>query len=604
MRLKLFLSILTYLHFWTLSFAQTGQVQGFVFNDVDSVCQRNQNSILWAGTVVSARDTGNQAIFYTSTDTSGFYSFSLLAGRGYEIKAYNPYDNLYWTLCYPQNRQQLLVVNNQTDTVDIAFRRTVQSTLILADLSSAWANSGQTGKLGISLQNIGTLASGTFNIELGLDPALTLLGISNSGISVTSTPAGNNNYLLNIQNLDLRNRLREREYIWLDVSASSPSSTNRAYYNTIELNNTQLASSPAWNKGILEVTDSCVGVDSTSFLIKNRANNPTQTPRNYLVIEDDVALRQGTSNLGAGQQETIIVGTQPNKIYRLEVLHEVGIPTVLGDSLAYGLSQNCGRSNPRLFSDTLTHFYTGDCTPFRDVDAFGNQYTQSTFYQAVSPYGYGSQRLVKNGTPLEYLLAFEQTASTPSTLISIMDTMSSNLDWSTLEMGAASHPYTWKLAQDGTLNIDFANINLSQNQKGFVSFKVRPKANLALGTVIRNTAGIYFNGMPRGNNSPVFNTIGSNFIQMVSVSSLSKPQFGIRIAPNPFFEHTDILVGEQVLEEMQLQLFDNLGRLVQSFEYQNTNFIRLQRNDLETGVYFYRITSKGELLNAGKLIAQ
>jgi hypothetical protein len=372
----------------------------------------------------------------------------------------------------------------------------------------------------------------------------------------------------------------------------------------LQIPNVQLANSPVWNKGILEVADSCAGTDSVRFIIKNRAANPTQTPQNYLVIEDDVALRQGSSNLGAGQEDNIFQRTQPNKVYRLEILQEAGIPAVLGDSLAYAVNQDCNRSTLDQFSDTLTHFYTGDCTPFRDVDAFGNQYTQSTFYQAVSPYGYGNQRLIKNGTPLEYLLAFEQTASTPSTLISLVDTMSSNLDWSTLEMGAASHPYTWKLTQGGTLNIDFANINLSQNQKGFVSFKVRPKANLPLGTVIRNTSGIYFNGMPRGNNSPVFNTIGNNFVQIVSVSSLSKPQFGIRIAPNPFFEHTDILVGEQILEEMQLQLFDNLGRLVQNFEYQNTNFIRLQRNDLETGVYFYRITSKGELLNAGKLIAQ
>src|SRR5690606_28533275 len=76
------------------------------------------------------------------------------------------------------------------------------------------------------------------------------------------------------------------------------------------------------------------------------------------------------------------------------------------------------------------------------------------------------------------------------------DSISQFLDVTTVRPGAASHPYTFEILENGILKFIFDDINLpgsSVNEAeyaGFVQFKIYKKLSNTAGTVILNSAAI------------------------------------------------------------------------------------------------------------------
>jgi hypothetical protein len=83
-----------------------------------------------------------------------------------------------------------------------------------------------------------------------------------------------------------------------------------------------------------------------------------------------------------------------------------------------------------------------------------------------------------------------------------IDSLDNGLNPETFEMGAASHPFRLSMQTNPTgktfLRWQFNNILLSDSHinerasHGFVQFSIHPKANLSLGSQVRNCAEIYF----------------------------------------------------------------------------------------------------------------
>jgi uncharacterized repeat protein (TIGR01451 family) len=114
---------------------------------------------------------------------------------------------------------------------------------------------------------------------------------------------------------------------------------------------------------------------------------------------------------------------------------------------------------------------------------------------------------------LTYTIRFQNTGTAPAINIRIEDVLADELDLSTLLMGASSHPMQWE--RQGTKLIwRFTNIYLPDSTSnepdshGFVKFRIKPKPNLAKGTMIRNAADIYFDYNSPILTNEVFHTIG------------------------------------------------------------------------------------------------
>ncbi len=113
---------------------------------------------------------------------------------------------------------------------------------------------------------------------------------------------------------------------------------------------------------------------------------------------------------------------------------------------------------------------------------------------------------------LTYTIHFQNTGTAAAQHIQILDTLDSDIDASTFQLLSYSHATMVQLF-GSKVHFNFVNINLpdsttdSEGSKGYVSYRVKPLANLPLGTTIENTASIYFDF-----NSPVVTNTVSNLI--------------------------------------------------------------------------------------------
>lgn len=103
---------------------------------------------------------------------------------------------------------------------------------------------------------------------------------------------------------------------------------------------------------------------------------------------------------------------------------------------------------------------------------------------------------------LLYTLRFQNTGTDTAFNIVLRDQLSPDLDWSTFEPGSSSHPYEATLHDDGLLEFHFRDILLVDSttnepgSHGFVQFEIAVRQDLEEGTVIENSAGIYFDFNP------------------------------------------------------------------------------------------------------------
>jgi len=192
---------------------------------------------------------------------------------------------------------------------------------------------------------------------------------------------------------------------------------------------------------------------------------------------------------------------------------------------------------------------------------------------------------------LTYKIRFQNVGNIPVSLVRIESALPKEIDKYTFELGIASHPYRFE--QRGTdLFWEFPNINLPDSihnepeSHGFVTFRVRPKADLSRGTIIENSANIFFDNM-----EPIATNVVENIIQPFMPTTTTAGQ--IAVYPNP----TDGLLNVQLLPLdwnaptmlRRIQLVNLQGVPVLSVE----NVGAIQQLDwdissLATGVYFLK----------------
>ena len=78
----------------------------------------------------------------------------------------------------------------------------------------------------------------------------------------------------------------------------------------------------------------------------------------------------------------------------------------------------------------------------------------------------------------------------------------------------------------------------------------------------------------------------------------------INVFPNPFIESTTFEVkGLQKVGELELQVYDLQGRLIQQNRFTSNRF-EYYRGQLPRGMYIYRMLSGGQLISTGKIVVR
>jgi len=194
---------------------------------------------------------------------------------------------------------------------------------------------------------------------------------------------------------------------------------------------------------------------------------------------------------------------------------------------------------------------------------------------------------------LDYIIRFQNTGSANATFVRIEDVLDTELDWSTLKMVSASHDYQVNITNTKEVEFLFNNINLpyeaidEPNSKGYIAYKIKPKATVQIGDVISGNASIYFDYNP-----PIItNTVFTEVIENLSVNDFSF-DYGLAIYPNPTNDYFKVEKSSNVNIE-SIRIYNISGKLVKEFAESE----RYNVSDLNSGIYFLRIkTDKSQTI--------
>ena len=216
----------------------------------------------------------------------------------------------------------------------------------------------------------------------------------------------------------------------------------------------------------------------------------------------------------------------------------------------------------------------------------------------VSPAG----NLTASDTVLTYTIRFQNDGNAPANLIVITDTLSPNVDPSTVQPGASSAPYTFKITGNGILTFTFTDINLIDSvhnvdsSKGFVMYTIKTKRNLVLGTQINNTAYIYFDANP----AVVTNTtqsLRSNW--PTGITKITTSAMKAQVLPNPASDKARIEF-EGATGNIELKITDALGNVIAKNNSSDA-YYTFNVEKLSAGIYFYTAEDANGNRASGKI---
>jgi len=568
---------------------------GNVYHDTNTDCALNAGETTLGNVFLQIVNTSTSDTLYNITDTSGHYEVRLDNGT-YEISPISL--SPYWQSCPPT---LVTLTNNDTVNTDLGLQALINCSQLKVQLSSPTLVYCYSDVYEVNYCNVGTIAEPNTYVEVELDPYL----IVNSS-SIPYTQNGNV-YTFQIGNVNVNKCGSFTIDFTVDCNANLGQihcTEANIFPNTICLSN-----NVNWNGATIVASASCLQNDSIQFKIENIGGSDMTQSRAYFVIEDQILRTQGSFNLNIGEDTLWTIPATTGKMYFLQAEQEITHP--MGNNLPMAVSFDCNSQsvNPHL----INQFSLGDAFTYQDVDCQQNVYSFDPNDKQGFPIGYGENHFITANDKIEYRIRFQNTGTFTAFNVVVEDEIDLyTLDLTTLEMQGSSHSYELEIVDGNTLRFVFNNINLPDSTSnepeshGFIRFKIAQKANNPIGTVIHNSAAIYFDF-----NAPVItnmttHTIGEDFIQIIS--SLSEPQrlAEIKVFPNPFKDRTTFKINsDQHFEQIQLNIFDIMGRKVKSIQSSNSDQqITLERDGLTTGVYFYQLQSNGKLLDSGKVVVQ
>ncbi len=207
---------------------------------------------------------------------------------------------------------------------------------------------------------------------------------------------------------------------------------------------------------------------------------------------------------------------------------------------------------------------------------------------------------------LSYKIRFQNVGNAEVEQVIIRNTLSEELDLESIELGTASHAHRFFIEDDRTLVWQFDNIYLPDSttdeaaSHGFVTYRIKPLADLDPGTTITNQAEIYFD-----RNEPI--------ITNTTVNSIRVPRNGVggtlTIFPNPLSaDYATIEINpkgnpEENVTIQRIFISDALGRTLVREERLDVSIFYLDRNLLTAGYYVISILGSDGNEYVGKLIA-
>lgn len=567
-------------------------ITGSVVNDDNSNCSvDNGEAVLsnWGVTVNGQNNTSNS----TFTNANGVFRVYVDSVNTPFTLSFTP-PNPLWTSCLPEP----VVVANAADTIIVYHPATpeVLCPQLRTILGIPWLRRCFDNTFSVKVCNEGSSSAQNAYVDVTL-PSPELLPLSSASMPYTTLSPGVYRFELG----DLA--IGACFYFSLTAKVSCDSVQigetlcleAHAYPDTL-----CVPVNSSWNGANIVVKATCNN-NSPEFSIQNEGNADMLEAQDYIVIEDDVMVSEGTFQLNAGASQTIPV---PNNgaTWRVEAL-QVPFHPVSGNPSAS--LEGCTVS-----SSFSTGFVLGypvhDPLPAQDIECMQVIGSWDPNDKTGFPLGISNQHLISKNTDIDYLIRFQNTGTDTAFNIVVRDTLSAKLDARSIRLGASSHAYEYSLENGNILVFNFKDIKLVDSfanepgSHGYLRFKVAQQPNLAAGTQIENEAAIYFDFNP-----PIFTNTTLHRIGAVphvsSVYHIAGKNNQISVYPNPLNGALSIRTETELPLESRWVLYDFAGRLISSGNM-NGNVASIGAALKTEGIYYIGFVGKDGQSLGGALV--
>lgn len=541
--------------------------------------------------------TDGPSPFYGFTDNNGEYIINVDTGT-YVVSTL-PFNALF-TSC--NNNQQITLASEDTLEVNFLEQAATECPYLLVDISAPRLVRCFDNTYYIKYCNQGSMDAQNAYIEVTFDQYTTVL---NSSIPIT-TQTGNT-FTFDLGTVQLFDCGQFTIETNLDCDSTVLGQTHCAEAH-IYPDSTCFPPSPLWDGSITTLDASCV-LDSVLLEIENTGSGGMTNQQNYIIAEDNIIKENGLFQLQPAEKRSFKFPAN-GSTYRLTAEQAPGyfppnyIPTIT--------IEGCGFDsiNQQYSIGYVTQFAENDGIPYLSIDCQENVGSYDPNDKRAEPKGYGPQHYIEANTDLEYHIRFQNIGTDTAYNVVVRDTLSPHLNIQTLQVGVSSHPFVLDIVNGNILKFSFNDIKLVDSttnepgSNGFMKFKIAQQSNLPIGTIINNSAAVYFDYNEPVITNTTFHEIGEDFVEvLINNDDLTYfPSAQVIVYPNPISETATMEVIDGPDSPMLFVLCDALGRTILKDEFERS--LQFQRKNLLPGVYFFSIQLEGSLVKQGKIIIQ
>lgn len=573
-------------------------ISGYAFQDLNNNCFFDVGEPPLAGRVIEV----NSGEYYATTNENGYYAFYTGIPGSYQLSQVNP-DNTLWGLPCSGNQLNVTIANAQDTFNDRNFPNQIVSFCALPSVDiSTFSQRLCDGdnQYSVDYCNRGTLTAFNCVVSIAFDPEIIPLSSS-----LPWSSALDNVYAFDVGTLAPGDC---GSFIVTDsVSCNAIIDQTACIRANIFPDTTCEPVSPLWDESDLKVSGTCnVSNDSIIFKVKNTGIGDMLDPQDITIYEDDLLMSVSVFQGNSGDSMIWAIPAT-GKTYRVEAQQSVNHP---GKSFPRSFVELCGTGPYSL--NKIIPVMQDDADPWVEIDCHLISASEDPNKKTVQPSGVGPLHLVTANDDLDYLIQFQNTGSDTAFNVLIIDTLdASHLDVTSIEPGPSSSRYVFSLEGNGVARFALNDIVLPDSNTneaashGFVKFKIHQKPGNVPGTVINNSASIYFDYNDPIKTDTAFVTIADDdSIFQVQVYTLSLTnELEITVSPNPFEKYLQLnIVSGFSRKNFKVILIDVLGREVfRSAVVHDSSFMLFPRLE-ESGIYFFRIYDDEELIGTGKLL--
>lgn len=575
-------------------------VNGEIIADINGNCTSDIGDATLANWNVQVATSNG--VYYGNSNLNGEYSITVYDTGVAQITTFIP--NNYWqpSACQ-QNPLTLSLPNygvNPLLTNNFYAQPTVSCEVLSVNLSTAFLRRCFSVPYQLNYCNHGTVNIDSAYVVLEVDPLITV----DSSTQAWLLPQSGNLYQFNLGSV----ALGECGTITIWVTADCDAKLNQSLCITARGYPANICDSPDsnWDGSSIKLYSQCVN-DTVKFEIKNEGTGSMAQPLQYIIVEDNVMYKQGQFQLLPAESifENILGS---GFTYTMIANQSLGHP---GYSFPINSVEGCGTNALDSFSLGYTiQFPQDDDNDFVDILC---QPVISSFDpndKRPEPLGLGAEGYINATQQLDYTIRFQNTGNDTAFLVVIRDTLPQYLDITTLQLTGASHGYTFQIIGSNVLEWTFDNILLPDSNvneplsHGYVSFHINQVAGNAVGTEIRNRAGIYFDFNPPVITNYTLNTVVENYWDKITVglNEITNNGNSLQLYPNPNSGQFYIELQQPIDGEIYFKVYDLAGKQLLNETYNGAGPHTIAIDGLNTGMYLYQLKSADGVISTGKVL--